>query len=29
VAIETVSLIRNATPVGLSGEYHPFLKRTS
>tara|TARA_R110000850_G_scaffold133926_1_gene255097 strand:+ start:2096 stop:3046 length:951 start_codon:yes stop_codon:yes gene_type:complete len=29
VAIETVSLIRNATPVGLSGEHHPFLKRTS
>jgi UDP-N-acetyl-2-amino-2-deoxyglucuronate dehydrogenase len=29
VAIETVSHIRNAAPVGLSGEYHPFLKRTS
>lgn len=25
-AIETVSLIRNATPVGLTGDYHPFLK---
>ena len=27
VAIETVSHIRNATPLGLSGDYHPFLKR--
>lgn len=26
VAIETVANIRNATPVGLKGEYHPFLK---
>jgi UDP-N-acetyl-2-amino-2-deoxyglucuronate dehydrogenase len=26
VAIETVSSIRNATPVGLKGDYHPFLK---
>ncbi|RBP20315.1 UDP-N-acetyl-2-amino-2-deoxyglucuronate dehydrogenase [Marinobacter pelagius] len=26
VAIETVSHIRNATPVGLTGDYHPFLK---
>jgi UDP-N-acetyl-2-amino-2-deoxyglucuronate dehydrogenase len=25
VAIETVSHIRNATPVGLAGDYHPFL----
>ena len=28
VAIETVSHIRNAVPLGLHGEYHPFLKRT-
>lgn len=27
VAIETVSHIRNAVPIGLSGDYHPFLKR--
>lgn len=27
VAIETVSHIRNAPPLGLSGDYHPFLKR--
>jgi len=27
VAIETVSHIRNATPTGPSGDYHPFLKR--
>tara|TARA_R110000851_G_C13097700_1_gene567676 strand:- start:1290 stop:2240 length:951 start_codon:yes stop_codon:yes gene_type:complete len=27
VAIETVSHIRNAVPLGLNGEYHPFLKR--
>ena len=27
VAIETVSHIRNAPPIGLSGDYHPFLKR--
>ncbi len=26
VAIETVSEIRNARPVGLQGEYHPVLK---
>lgn len=26
VAIETVSSIRNATPAGLTGNYHPFLK---
>ncbi|KAA1174701.1 Gfo/Idh/MocA family oxidoreductase [Marinobacter salinexigens] len=26
VAIETVSTIRNSTPVGLTGDYHPFLK---
>lgn len=26
VAIETVSHIRNATPAGLTGDYHPFLK---
>lgn len=25
-AIKAVSHIRNATPVGLTGEYHPFLK---
>jgi UDP-N-acetyl-2-amino-2-deoxyglucuronate dehydrogenase len=25
-SIETVYTIRNATPVGLKGEYHPFLK---
>lgn len=27
IAIETVATIRNATPEGLSGDYHPFLKR--
>lgn len=27
VAIETVSHIRNATPAGLTGDYHPFLKK--
>jgi len=27
VAIETVSHIRNATPAGLTGDYHPFLKQ--
>ena len=27
VAIETVSDIRNNTPVGATGDYHPFLKR--
>jgi UDP-N-acetyl-2-amino-2-deoxyglucuronate dehydrogenase len=26
VAIETVSKIRNNTPVGLKGDYHPLLK---
>lgn len=26
VAIETVSTIRNTTPAGLVGDYHPFLK---
>lgn len=26
VAIETVATIRTANPLGLSGEYHPFLK---
>lgn len=26
VAIETVSNIRNAVPVGAKGDYHPFLK---
>lgn len=26
IAIETVSHIRTATPVGLIGDYHPFLK---
>ena len=26
-AIETVYTIRNATPVGLKGEYHPFAKK--
>jgi UDP-N-acetyl-2-amino-2-deoxyglucuronate dehydrogenase len=27
VAIETVSTIRDSKPLGLSGDYHPFLKR--
>jgi len=27
VAVETVADIRNAAPVGLVGEYHPFLNR--
>ena len=27
VAIETVTSIRNANPVGLVGEYHPFLQK--
>lgn len=27
VAIETVSSIRNAQPIGMVGEYHPFLSR--
>ena len=26
VAIETVSDIRNANPLGLKGDYHPYLK---
>ena len=26
VAIETVAAIRTATPVGLTGDYHPFLR---
>jgi len=26
IAIETVSGIRNSTPLGLKGDYHPFLK---
>lgn len=26
-AIETVSSIRNSVPIGLRGEYHPFLER--
>ncbi len=26
-SIETVYMIRNGAPVGLKGEYHPFLKR--
>ncbi len=26
-AIETVSNIRNSNPIGLKGNYHPFLKR--
>lgn len=26
VAIETVACIRNSKPLGLQGEYHPFLK---
>ena len=28
-AIETVATIRNAAPVGLQGEYHPFLERVA
>lgn len=27
VAVETVSSLRNMQPKGLTGEYHPFLKR--
>jgi UDP-N-acetyl-2-amino-2-deoxyglucuronate dehydrogenase len=27
VAIETVATIRDAKPLGLSGDYHPFLKQ--
>lgn len=27
-AIETVAAIRRATPAGLDGEYHPFLRRS-
>lgn len=26
VAIETVSSIRNAAPIGMKGDYHPFLR---
>jgi UDP-N-acetyl-2-amino-2-deoxyglucuronate dehydrogenase len=26
-SIETVYTIRNATPIGLKGDYHPFLKK--
>ena len=26
VAIETVSAIRNMQPIGLNGDFHPFLK---
>ncbi|MDH3428666.1 MAG: Gfo/Idh/MocA family oxidoreductase [Gammaproteobacteria bacterium] len=29
VAIETVAAIRQATPLGLTGDYHPFLKGLS
>lgn len=29
VAIEAVSIIRDAKPVGLKGDYHPFLRRIS
>lgn len=28
-AIETVAHIREATPLGLTGDYHPFLRRTT
>ncbi|MCF8095444.1 MAG: oxidoreductase, partial [Desulfobacteraceae bacterium] len=28
-SIETVYTIRNATPQGLTGDYHPFLKEKS
>ncbi|MTI51794.1 MAG: Gfo/Idh/MocA family oxidoreductase [Alcanivorax sp.] len=28
VAIETVSHIRNSTPLGLTGDYHPFLNHS-
>jgi UDP-N-acetyl-2-amino-2-deoxyglucuronate dehydrogenase len=28
LAIETVYNIRNATPIGKKGEYHPFLKKS-
>lgn len=28
VAIETVATIRNAKPLGMVGEYHPFIKKT-
>lgn len=27
IAISTVAAIRNATPLGLEGDYHPFLNR--
>lgn len=29
VAIETVASIRSATPIGLSGDFHPFLSKLS
>jgi UDP-N-acetyl-2-amino-2-deoxyglucuronate dehydrogenase len=29
VAIETVTTIRNAKPLGMVGEYHPFMKKIS
>jgi len=29
VAIETVANIRNTTPIGLSGDFHPFLSKLS
>ncbi|MEM8682872.1 MAG: Gfo/Idh/MocA family oxidoreductase [Pseudomonadota bacterium] len=29
VAIRTVSTIRNSVPIGLKGEYHPFLKKVT
>ena len=28
VAIETVGEIREAEPLGLQGDYHPFLRET-
>jgi len=27
-SVETAYTIRNSKPVGLKGEYHPFLKTT-
>ena len=29
VAIETVSQIRTQTPIGISGDFHPFLKKAA